>query len=214
MIENTRAPRSGGRTTERQSSRTTRTPKLDGDRPVRASNVDDGPGIRATKVDSGRGIRAHRFEPRRVEREFPTQGSAALRPAERATTPPAGGPRLKVAPPPPVTGPRVPFVALILVLVVGGVLGILVVNTKIAENAFRIERLQQTGAALDIQEQELQREIADAEAPGNLTAEARKLGLIGGGTPAYIRLQDGKIIGIPRPGDGDPAVTSDQTPGR
>ncbi|MDG4827080.1 hypothetical protein O7635_34980 [Asanoa sp. WMMD1127] len=183
MTEQTRTPRSGGRTTERQV---------------------------------GRGIRAHRMDPRGRDaaRRFPTEGSAALRPKEQPKQPAAAGPRLKVAPPPPVTGPRVPFVALILVLVVGGVLGILVVNTKIAENAFRIERLKESGAALDLQQQELQREIAQAKAPGNLTAQARKLGMVGGGDPAYIRLQDGKVIGIPKPGAGAPSVTSDQTAGR
>jgi hypothetical protein len=188
MTDQKSAPRSGGRTTERQI---------------------------------GRSTRPHRSDPRpaardraAAAREFPTEGSAALRPKERSTKPAAGGPRLKVAPPPPVTGPRVPFVALLLALVIAGVLGILVVNTKIAENAFRIERLKQNGAALDIQQQELQREIAQAEAPGNLTAAARKLGMVAGGNPAYIRLQDGKIIGIPKPGDGAPSVTSDQIPGR
>lgn len=195
MTDQKSAPRSGGRTTERQIGRGTRPHRTD---------------PRPASRDRAAG------KPQRVAdaREFPTQGSAALRPKERASTAAAGGPRLKVAPPPPVTGPRVPFVALILVLVVGGVLGILVVNTKIAENAFRIERLKQSGAALDIQQQELQREIAQAEAPGNLTAAARKLGMVAGGNPAYIRLQDGKIIGIPKPGEGAPSVTSDQIPGR
>jgi len=176
MTDQKRAPRSGGRTTERQV---------------------------------GRGIRAHRMDPR-AARQFPTEGTAALRPKEQATVPAAARPRLKVAPPPPVTGPRVPFVALILALVVVGVLGILVVNTKIAENAFQIEKLKETGSALDLQQQELQREIAQAQAPGNLTAQARKLGMVGGGDPAYNRLQDGKIIGIPKPGAGAPSVTSDQ----
>ncbi|MEV0718576.1 hypothetical protein [Asanoa sp. NPDC050611] len=168
MTEQKRAPRSGGRTTER--------------------------GVR-------RGVRVD-------PRQFPTEGTAALR-LKRAA-PAAEAPQLKVAPPPPVTGPRVPFVALILLLVVGGVLGILVVNTKIAENAYQIERLKETGAALDIEQQQLQQEIAKAQAPGNLTAQARKLGMVGGGDPAYIRLQDGKIIGIPKPGAGAVSVTSDQ----
>jgi hypothetical protein len=104
--------------------------------------------------------------------------------------------------------PRVPFVALILLLVVGGVLGILVVNTKIAENAFRLDRLQKQQAALDVQQQQLEREIAAAEAPGSLAAAARKLGLVESGPPAYIRLQDGKVIGIPQPAGGAPSVTS------
>ena len=97
-----------------------------------------------------------------------------------------------MAPPPPVSVPRAPFAALIVVLVVGGVLGILAVNTKINENAFRLEKLQQQQARLDLEKQQLDKQIADAEAPGNLTAEARRLGLVEAGEPAYIRLPDGK----------------------
>jgi hypothetical protein len=144
--------------------------------------------------------------------EFPTIGTAALKPRPRevpsaAPVSPAA-PRLRVAPPPPVSMPRVPFVALVLLLVVGGVLGILVVNTKIAENAFRLDRLQKQQAALDVQQQQLEREIAAKEAPGSLAAAARKLGLVESGPLAYIRLQDGKVIGIPQPAGGAPSVTS------
>ncbi|HEX5541610.1 MAG TPA: hypothetical protein VFX60_08600 [Micromonospora sp.] len=163
-------------------------------------------------------------------REFPTQGSAALRPRERiaddgtlqdwesAAAPergrPAGvrttAPRLKVAPPPPVIRPRAPFVALILVVVVGGVLGILLVQTKVNENAFRLGELRDRQAALDIEQQRLEKEIAQHEAPGNLAAEARKLGLVESGPPAFIRLPDGRIIGVPQPAQGQPAITSQQ----
>jgi hypothetical protein len=144
---------------------------------------------------------------RSVQRDFPTVGTAALAP-EVSVTSGGGAPRLRVAPPPPVSGPRAPFVALVLALVIGGVLGILVVNTKIAENSFRLDRLTKQQAALDIQQQQLEREIADAAAPGSLQAAARKLGLVEAGTPAYIRLQDGKVIGIPTPAGGTPAVTA------
>jgi hypothetical protein len=143
---------------------------------------------------------------RSVQRTFRTEGTAALAPEVSVT--PAGGPRLRVAPPPPVTGPRAPFVALVLALVIGGVLGILLINTKIAENSFRLDRLAKEQAALDIREQQLTREIAEAEAPGSLKAAARKLGLVEAGSPAYIRLQDGKVIGIPTPAGGAPAVTA------
>ncbi|MFI7574195.1 hypothetical protein [Micromonospora sp. NPDC049497] len=148
----------------------------------------------------------------RGAREFPTQGSAALRPAERVAAP-ARQPRLRVAPPAPVSVPRAPFAALIVTLVVGGVLGILLVNTKINENAFRLEKLQQQQAKLDLEQQQLNKQIADAEAPGNLAAEARKLGLVESGDPAYIRLPDGRTIGVPQPATGQPSVTSQQGAG-
>ncbi|HEY0698483.1 MAG TPA: hypothetical protein VGD43_11815 [Micromonospora sp.] len=145
----------------------------------------------------------------RGAREFPTQGSAALRVREAPRrTEDRSAPRLKVAPPPPVVVPRAPFVVLILGLVVGGVLGILLVNTKINENAFRLDKLQKQQAALDLQQQQLEKEIAKSEAPGNLAAAARKLGLVESGAPAFIRLPDGRVIGVPQPAEGQPAITS------
>ncbi|GHJ06623.1 hypothetical protein TPA0907_09900 [Micromonospora humidisoli] len=180
-----RAPRSGGRTAAQRTTRTTTPADLAG----RAG------------------------ETRRGAREFPTQGSAALRPAEQPATrtaTAAGSPRLRVAPPPPVRVPRAPFAALIVVLVVGGVLGILAVNTKINENAFKLQQLQQQQARLDVDQQQLEKEIEEAKEPGNLTAEARKLGLVEAGEPAYIRLPDGRLIGVPQPADGQPAITSQQ----
>ncbi len=175
-----RAPRSGGRTAAQRTTRDT------------------------TSTDRREDARA------RGAREFPTQGSAALRPAERTRVTGAPTPRLRVAPPAPIRVPRAPFVALILVLVVGGVLGILAVNTKINENAFKLERLQQQQAKLDVDEQELKKEIANQKAPGNLTANARKLGLVESEDPAYIRLPDGQTIGVPHPAQGAPSVTSQQ----
>ncbi|MBO4210946.1 hypothetical protein, partial [Micromonospora echinofusca] len=169
---------------------------------------------RVPTVDRGTHLRGARS--RGVD-EFTVQGSAALKPVERVATRTAPatptGPRLRVAPPPPVTVPRAPFVALILALVVGGVLGILVINTKINENAFRLDKLQQQQAKLNIDEQQLKKEIAEAEAPGNLAANARKLGLVESEQPAFIRLPDGRLIGVPQPAGGQPSITSQQGTG-
>ncbi|WP_320067071.1 hypothetical protein [Micromonospora sp. RTGN7] len=186
-----RTPRSGGRTA---AQRTTRAG-------ISAATT------RAGRLDQQGETRA------RGAREFPTNGSAALRPAERARPAATPPPRLRVAPPPPVSVPRAPFAALIVVLVVGGVLGILLVNTKINENSFRLEKLQQQQAKLDVDEQQLKKEIADKKAPGNLTALARKLGMVESEQPAYIRLPDGRMIGVPQPANGQPSVTSQQGAG-
>ncbi|HEY8480115.1 MAG TPA: hypothetical protein VIL71_09825 [Spirillospora sp.] len=186
------APRSGGRTVARRAAR---------------------PGIGSV---AGRDARDWGV------REFPTQGSVALRPRVEAEQPardweesasrrrPAATrpPRLRVAPPPPVARPHAPFVALILLLVVGGVAGILVVQTKVNENAFRLDQLREQQVALNLEEQRLRKEIAEHEAPGNLVAEALKLGLVRSGPPAFIRLPDGRVIGVPQPAQGEPSITS------
>ena len=117
-------------------------------------------------------------------------------------------PRLRVAPPTPISAPRAPFIAAVIGLVIAGVIGILLINTKTNENTFELSRLQDRQAALDNQQQRLENQIAGYESTGNLDAAARRLGLVKADTPAYIRLPDGKIIGVPRPGVGQPAVTA------
>jgi hypothetical protein len=153
-----------------------------------------------------------------AERAYPTQGNAALAPQDMSHVPdrPERLPWLKVAPPVPVSVPRAPFILLLLFVVVGGVLGILLVNTKINENAFQLKDLQRQQAALDRQEQDLHKKIADYESPNNLAAAARRLGLVPAGSPAFIRLPDGRVIGVPRPAGGSPSLASgeDRATGR
>jgi hypothetical protein len=184
-----RAPRSGGRTTEQRSTQDT------GRRTPTGKLGSDG------SAGGARGAR-----------HYPTQGSAALKlntmePVRDTET----VPRLRVAPPAPISVPRAPFVALVIGLVVAGVFGILMINTKTNENSFQISRLQEQQSALDNQQQQLEKQIATYGQPGNLRAAARKQGLVGGGTPAYIRLPDGKVIGVPKPADGQLAITAQDT---
>jgi hypothetical protein len=196
-----RAPRSGGRTAAEPHP----------GRPAAESL----PGRPAAEPLGGRtGPRQRSRHPRAAGLGIPaTDGTAALAPrlaeepvrvasarGDRRTTG-RRTPGLRVAPPAPVRAPRAPFVALILVLVVGGVLGILLINTKINENAFRLDRLQKQQTALDLQQQQLQKQIAEHEAPGNLAAAARRLGMVDSGPPAFVRLPDGKVIGEPQSAD-------------
>ncbi|NUT36939.1 MAG: hypothetical protein HOV79_28110 [Hamadaea sp.] len=140
--------------------------------------------------------------PRDDERRLAREATGRTRPAEQER------PKLRLAPPMPVGGPRVPFVVMIVVLVMAGVVGILALNQKINENAFRLDNLRAEQAKLDRQEQDLNQQIAEKEAPGNLAAQARKLGLVPAGAPAFIRLPDGRVVGVPQPASGEPAITS------
>ncbi|MEE6260650.1 hypothetical protein [Plantactinospora sonchi] len=206
-----RTPRSGGRTTVQRAGRT------DGGR-SNAAPASRVRGAREYPTQGSAALRAQDWEtsaePDRTVRVWDSSAERPERPAESGRATPAGRrTRLRVAPPLPVARPRVSFVALILVLVVGGMLGILVVNSKVNENAFRLERLQQQQSTLDIQQQELQQKIDEAEVPGNLAARARKLGLVDSGPPAFIQLPDGQVIGVPQPAGGEPAITSPQGAG-
>jgi hypothetical protein len=155
--------------------------------------------------------------------DAPVDGTAALKPIEvevtaaeplRVTGPirttgEVLTPMLRVAPPAPVSAPRAPFVASVIGVVIVGVLGILMINTKTNENSFRIADLQKQGAALDNQRQDLDNQLVAVSNIGNLGAAARRLGLVLADNPAMITLPDGRIIGVPTPAKGKPAVTSE-----
>lgn len=208
MSERADAPRSGGRTTARAGT-ARRTPAAPARETSTGSSVRgaSGSSARGSSI-TGRGSRDARGA-RRLSTSEPaaTEGTAALA-LEVKAIPAEGSPRLRVAPPAPISAPRAPFVAVVISLVVVGVLGILVINTKTNENSFRITKLQDQQASLNAQEQELNNQIAEYETPNYLNAAARRLGLVTTTNLAYLRLPDGRIIGVPKPGEGQPAVTS------
>lgn len=125
--------------------------------------------------------------------------SRARRPTSRTK------PRLTVAPPPPppVAVPRAPFIGLVLLMVAGGVFGVLLLNTKIDENAFRLDELRQEQAALDQRQQELDEQIAEASSTSQLAAKARQLGLVRvpTGEVGQLHMPDGEIAGNPAPAE-------------
>jgi hypothetical protein len=95
--------------------------------------------------------------------------------------------------------PRAPFVVLVLGLVAAGIVGLLVLNTAINTGSLRVQQLRSQQSTLDDQEQQLNQQLADLESPGNLQAAAIRMGLVPAGQTAFIRLPDGKVIGVPQP---------------
>lgn len=144
---------------------------------------------------------------------YATDGSAALAVApaaleSRRAAPVRTGPRLAVAPPPPVPVPRTPFVMLILLVVVGGVVGILLLNTKVNENAFILHDLRQEQELLDQRQQRLEEQIARAHSPAQLVPAAHRLGLVRADELAYLRLPSGEVVFEPVAAAGEPSRTS------
>jgi hypothetical protein len=122
--------------------------------------------------------------------EHPARGTAPVR---------APLPRLRVVPPANLPAARAPFVVLVLGLLVAGLVGLLMLNTLVNENSFRLHALQQEQEKLDLREQQLQRDIDRRETTPALAKAATRLGLVPAGTPAFIELPDGKVLGVPTP---------------
>lgn len=132
------------------------------------------------------------------------RGPGAPRGAGKRTGTERGRVPLTVAPPAPVAVPRTAFVVLVLVVVAAGVIGILLLNTKVNENAFILYDLTQAQAELDQREQKLEQQIAQASSPAQLAEAARQMGLVQAEELAYLRLPDGEVLHQPVPGVAQP----------
>ncbi|MGA8115454.1 MAG: hypothetical protein WCA46_17450 [Actinocatenispora sp.] len=170
--------------------------------PVRSYPDVERPARTAPPDRTGRGRRSGVLAPERETSARSAAATAAI-PKPRTRVPQAAERRAtRTAPPVPVAAPRAPFVALVVGLVVAGIVGLLVLNTAINSSSLSLQHLRDKQEALDAQEQQLNQELADRESPGSLRAAATRLGLVPAGTTAFIRLPDGKVIGVPQPARG------------
>ncbi|MFF7979135.1 septum formation initiator family protein [Streptomyces sp. NPDC007901] len=93
---------------------------------------------------------------------------------------------------------RTPFVLLVVLLLGGGLIGLLVLNSALSEGSFRLDDLQKQTKNLTDEEQALQRDIDAYSAPDALQRRARELGMVPGGDPAFLG-PDGTVKGVPGP---------------
>lgn len=91
---------------------------------------------------------------------------------------------------------RTPFVLLVVLLLGGGLIALLVLNSALSEGSFKLDDLQKDTKSLTDEEQGLQRDIDSYSAPEALQQRARELGMIPGSDPAFLN-PDGTVKGVP-----------------
>lgn len=91
---------------------------------------------------------------------------------------------------------RTPFVLLVVLLLGGGLIGLLVLNSALSEGSFHLDDLQKGTKSLTDEEQALQRDVDAYSAPDALQRRARELGMVPGGDPAFLD-PDGTVKGVP-----------------
>ncbi|MET8946963.1 septum formation initiator family protein [Streptomyces sp. NPDC004542] len=97
---------------------------------------------------------------------------------------------------------RTPFVLLVVLLLGGGLIGLLVLNSALSEGSFKLDDLEKQTKNLTDQQQALQRDIDAYSAPDALQRRARELGMVPGGDPAFLD-PDGTVKGVPSPAAAD-----------
>jgi len=105
--------------------------------------------------------------------------------------------RLTVVPRRVQKQPLVPFVSLVSLLLVTGVVGLLLFNTSMQQTSFTATALEQKASLLDAEEQSLQMELDMLRDPQKVATQAKTLGMVPATSPAFLRLEDGKVLGRP-----------------
>ena len=86
-----------------------------------------------------------------------------------------------------------PFVLLIVGMLCGALVCLLVISTTLAAGSFRITNLQQQDQALAKQQQQLQQQVAQDQAPSVIAQRAAQLGMRPVGQLQFLNVETGKI---------------------
>ncbi|MDP9398108.1 MAG: septum formation initiator family protein [Actinomycetota bacterium] len=148
-------------------------------------------------------------ETSRAEDARTRSGSAAAlraRVPQQRVAPPGSRPRLTVVPGSTArpAAARAPFVLLVCGLLAVGLLSLLLLHTVLAQGSFRIYDLEKRSGQLSGQEAALQQAVAEQAAPQRLAERAEELGMVTSENPAFLRIADAALLGVPAPGRDRP----------
>jgi hypothetical protein len=124
--------------------------------------------------------------------------------------------QLKVVAPPQGQGNGL-FLALCVALLLGGFVAVLVLNTAMAKGSYTMRDLQRRSDALADTQDALRHSIDGVSGPGPLAQRARDLGMVPAASPAFLRLSDGKVLGVAQKATADSTfsvVTETKAPTR
>ena len=107
--------------------------------------------------------------------------------------------RLTVVPRRSTAAPRVPFVTLVSLVLVGGVVGLLLFNTSMQQASFAASSLEEQARTLTAREQTLRMELDELRNPQRVAEAAQQMGMVPAVSPAFLDLAAGRVVGEPTP---------------
>ena len=80
------------------------------------------------------------------------------------------------------------FITAISSIFIVGLLALLIINTALAQDAFKLQQLKQQATVLADQREAILRQVADKSSPENLAQSATQLGMIASTNPRFLDL--------------------------
>jgi outer membrane murein-binding lipoprotein Lpp len=112
--------------------------------------------------------------------------------------------RLTVVPRRRTRAPKVPFVTLVSLLLLAGVVGLLLFNTSMQQAAFTTTSLENQATTLAARQQALEKDLEKLRDPQRLGEAAVKVGMVPAGPPQFLDLKTGRVVGAAEAAAGDP----------
>jgi hypothetical protein len=114
--------------------------------------------------------------------------------------------RLTVVPRVRSRAPRVPFVTLVSLVLVGGIVGLLLFNTSLQQASFAAASLEQQADALAAREQTLRMELDELRDPQRVASQAQQMGMVIPAAPVFLDLDGGGVSGVRAPATRENAL--------
>lgn len=118
--------------------------------------------------------------------------------------PGAAGARLRVVPAAIERSGTGKFASMCIVLLAIGLLTLLLLNAQLAQGSYTLHDLRVMSGTLSDQEHELTRALDAERNPGALARRALAMGMVPATSMAFIRLDDGTILGVAEPAVAKP----------
>ncbi len=114
--------------------------------------------------------------------------------------------RLSVVPRVRSRAPRVPFVTLVSLVLVAGIVGLLLFNTSMQQASFAAASLEAQADTLAAREQTLRMELDELRDPQRVALEAQQMGMVIPSAPVFLDLETGKTSGVRTPATRENAI--------
>ena len=105
--------------------------------------------------------------------------------------------RLTVVPHRHAKAARMPFVVLVSLVLLGGVVGLLLFNTSMQQASFAATSLERQAGALTARQQTLEMELDDLRNPQRIAEQAQRMGMAVPPAPLFLDLGKDKVMGDP-----------------
>ncbi|MBS43163.1 MAG: hypothetical protein CMH83_08405 [Nocardioides sp.] len=142
----------------------------------------------------------------------PSPRSAPSRGARSRAADAVARARLAVVPRVRRRAPRVPFVSLVSILLLAGVVGLLLFNTSLQQASFTATQLEDQADRLSARQQALAMELDALRDPQQLARSACSIGMVVGPTAAFLDLDTGAVSGEPQAAVAGPCGIAPRRP--